>query len=84
MNFIDVALTKEGDSVYTVFGETRSEYPKADQEAKGFFLYWKRGNHGCKPEDLHDEEIFLQSAADSTIKAYVDVVELIGSETTYI
>ena len=36
---------------------------------------------GVRPEDLHDEEIFLQSAADSTIKAYVDVVELMGSET---
>ena len=36
---------------------------------------------GIRPEDLHDEEIFLQNATDSTIKAYVDVVELMGSET---
>jgi multiple sugar transport system ATP-binding protein len=36
---------------------------------------------GIRPEDLHDEEIFLQSATDSTVKAYVDVVELMGSET---
>ena len=36
---------------------------------------------GIRPENLHDEEIFLQSATDSTVKAYVDVVELMGSET---
>jgi multiple sugar transport system ATP-binding protein len=36
---------------------------------------------GIRPEDLHDEEIFLQSAEDTTIKAYVEVVELMGSET---
>ncbi|NLJ67140.1 MAG: sn-glycerol-3-phosphate ABC transporter ATP-binding protein UgpC [Clostridiales bacterium] len=82
MNFIDVALTKEGDSVYAVFGENKIRIPEGKiKKLKDSSYIGKEVIMGVRPEDLHDEEIFLQSAADSTIKAYVDVVELMGSET---
>lgn len=82
MNFIDVTLTKEGDSVYAVFGENKIRVPEGKiKNLKDASYIGKEVIMGIRPEDLHDEEIFLQSAADSTIKAYVDVVELMGSET---
>lgn len=36
---------------------------------------------GIRPEDFHDEEVFIQNAPEATVKAYVEVVELMGSET---
>lgn len=82
MNFIDVTLTKEGDSVYAVFGENKIRIPEGKvKKLKDPSYIGKEVIMGIRPEDLHDEEIFLQSATDSTIKAYVDVVELMGSET---
>ncbi|HZJ57937.1 MAG TPA: sn-glycerol-3-phosphate ABC transporter ATP-binding protein UgpC [Clostridia bacterium] len=82
MNFIDVTLTKEGDAVYAVFGENKIRIPEGKiKKLKDSSYTGQEVTMGVRPEDMHDEEIFLQSAADSTIKAYVDVVELMGSET---
>ena len=36
---------------------------------------------GIRPENLHDEELFLNNAPDTIIDADVEVVELMGSET---
>lgn len=36
---------------------------------------------GVRPEDLHDEPVFIDSARNSTIKATIDVSELTGAET---
>lgn len=82
MNFIDVTLTKEGDSVYAVFGENKIRIPEGKiKKFKDPSYIGQEVTMGIRPEDLHDEEIFLQNSAESTVKAYVDVVELMGSET---
>ena len=82
MNFIDVTLVKEDDGVYAVFGENKIKVPEGKvKKLKDPSYIGKEVIMGIRPEDLHDEEIFLQSAVDSTVKAYVDVVELMGSET---
>ena len=36
---------------------------------------------GIRPECMHDEAVFLESMADSTVDARVEVVEMLGSET---
>ncbi len=36
---------------------------------------------GIRPEDIHDENIFLETYPDSIIKVNVDVAELLGAET---
>ncbi|MBS4537423.1 sn-glycerol-3-phosphate ABC transporter ATP-binding protein UgpC [Clostridium sp. D2Q-11] len=48
----------------------------------------KEGNHfgkpvimGIRPEDIHDEKIFVESSKDSSFEAIVDVTEMMGSET---
>jgi carbohydrate ABC transporter ATP-binding protein, CUT1 family (TC 3.A.1.1.-) len=82
MNFIDVTLVKEGDDVFAVFEGNKVKVPVGKvKKLKDPSYIGKEVIMGIRPEDLHDEEIFIQSAQDSTIKAYVDVVELMGSET---
>ena len=36
---------------------------------------------GMRPEDIHDEKRFLDAYPDATVNAYVEVIELLGSET---
>lgn len=36
---------------------------------------------GIRPEDIHDEPVFIQSSPDTTLHVNVDVVELMGAET---
>lgn len=36
---------------------------------------------GIRPEDIHDEPVFLESAPGSTFNAHIEVSELLGAET---
>ena len=36
---------------------------------------------GIRPENIHDEDVFVQSAPNAVINADVEVTELMGSET---
>jgi multiple sugar transport system ATP-binding protein len=36
---------------------------------------------GIRPEDIHDEPVFIESSPGSLIDAYIDVAELMGAET---
>jgi multiple sugar transport system ATP-binding protein len=36
---------------------------------------------GIRPEDIHDEPVFIESSPGSVINAYIDVAELMGAET---
>lgn len=36
---------------------------------------------GVRPEDIHDEPLFLDSSPDTTITAHIEVAELMGSES---
>ncbi|MCD8511164.1 MAG: sn-glycerol-3-phosphate ABC transporter ATP-binding protein UgpC [Bacillus sp. (in: Bacteria)] len=36
---------------------------------------------GIRPEDIHDEPVFLEASENSTFEAYIDVAELMGAET---
>ena len=72
MNFIPVTLVQEGGDVFAVFEDSRVKIPEGKiKKLKDRFLYRQGSNYGRSSEDLHDEEIFLQSAVDSTVKAYV-------------
>ena len=82
MNFIDAKLIQDGSAVYAVFGDQKVKVP--DGKVKKLIdpsYIGKEVVLGIRPEDMHDEDIFLQSAVDSTVKVYVEVVEQMGSET---
>ena len=82
MNFITVSLVQEASGVFAVFGDSKIRIPEGKiKQLKDPSYVGREVIMGIRPEDLHDEEIFLQSAEDTTIKAYVEVVELMGSET---
>jgi len=36
---------------------------------------------GIRPEDIHDEPLFIESAPESTVRAKIEVAELLGAET---
>ncbi|PLS17565.1 sugar ABC transporter ATP-binding protein [Bacillus sp. M6-12] len=35
---------------------------------------------GIRPEDFHDEPVFIESSSDTVIKAHIEVAELMGAE----
>ncbi len=92
MNFINAKLIKI-DGKYTVeFGseDTKTsrgrkfyvELPssKAENEALENYLD-KEVFLGIRPENIHDEEMFLSNAKTGIIEATVDVTEMMGAET---
>jgi multiple sugar transport system ATP-binding protein len=84
MNFINVTLTQENNAVYAVFEDGESKIKIPEGKIKKFVdpsYIGKEVIMGIRPEDFHDEEIFMQSADETIIKAFVEVVELMGSET---
>jgi len=82
MNFIDVDVVKEGNAVYCVFDNNRLKLP--EHRAKALIdagYVGKQIVFGIRPEDVHDEEIFITQMPDSVIEAKIDVIEMLGSET---
>jgi len=82
MNMFDVKLEKKGEDVWAVFGENAIKVP-AEKVAKFVDAGYigKTVKMGIRPENLHDEALFVDNAPDATFEADVEVVELMGSET---
>ena len=81
MNFIDCMVEKEGKNVELKF----SNYTITLPEARGKKLVdggyvGKTVVLGIRPEDIKDEEMFINSSPDSVISATVRVYELLGAE----
>ncbi len=82
MNFFTVKLEKEGDKVYAKFGSNKIVVPQAKlQKFVSDSYIGKEVYMGVRPENIHDEEAFLNAYPEYTIDVDVDVVELMGSET---
>ena len=81
MNIIEAKAVKEGNTVSLVFGENKI----ALNETKGKAvidagLIDSEVLMGIRPEDVHDEEIFISSSPESIVMANVEVTEMLGSE----
>ena len=81
MNFIDVQVAQSGSDVLLVFGPNSIKVP----EAKAKFLV--EGNYidktivmGVRPEDFHDEEVFINANKDSSFEATIRLYEMLGAE----
>ncbi len=82
MNFFKAQLVKEGDKIYSVFGNNKILVPES--RAKRIIDDYYIGREvvmGVRPEDIHDEEIFISSNPDTVINAEIDVIEKLGNET---
>lgn len=81
MNFIDATIVKKGSDVFASFGPHNVKIPegKAKKVIDGGYE-GKSVMIGIRPEDIHDEEMFLSSSPDSIVEATVNVYELLGAE----
>jgi multiple sugar transport system ATP-binding protein len=82
MNLVDSKVVEESGSVYLEMGPV---YKVKLSESKGKKLVdngyvGKTVVAGIRPEDIHDEELFLASSPDSVIEAVIKVYELLGAE----
>ncbi|MFC4619054.1 ABC transporter ATP-binding protein [Camelliibacillus cellulosilyticus] len=78
MNFLNVKL-EDGQ---VVIGDVKLNVPEGKMKTL------RDGNYvnkeiimGIRPEDMHDEPIFIESTKDTSFEATIDVSELMGAET---
>lgn len=81
MNFIDAVVKKVDGGVAVDFGKYSIKLPESKSKAiiDGGYV-GKEVIIGIRPEDVHDEDIFLTASPDSVVEASVDVTELLGAE----
>ena len=82
MNLMEAEVKKNGNDVVLSFGEY--EIKLLDAKAKavedGGYI-GKQVVMGIRPEDLHDEELFISNATPgSVVDADVEITELLGAE----
>ncbi len=81
MNTIDAEVEKVGSDVILNFGGNTIKLPeaKAKKLVDGGYI-GKTVVLGIRPEDVHDEEMFISQSPDSVIEATIRVYELLGAE----
>lgn len=81
MNFIESKVVKSGSDVSLEFGSHSIKVPelKAKKLIEGGYEN-KTVMFGVRPEDIHDEEVFMNSSPDSIIEATIKVYEMLGAE----
>ena len=81
MNLLDAKVTKDGSDVKLTFGEHTIKVPegKAKRLIDGGYVD-KTVVFGIRPEDVHDEQSFIEASRDSIIDTTVKVYELLGAE----
>lgn len=81
MNFIDAEVVKDGEDVRLKFGKQSIKVP-ADQEkaiVEGGYV-GKTVVIGIRPEDIHDQEAFIESSKDSEFETTIIQYEMLGAE----
>jgi multiple sugar transport system ATP-binding protein len=82
MNMVDVTVSDEGGVTYLTFGKNRIALPENKGRKPEVLAYaGKEVIMGIRPENIHDEDMYLSQFPDSLVNADVEVVELMGAET---
>ena len=87
MNFFkNSTLTQEGGKVYVNFiGGNKIVLPKSVvAKIKNLDEYLnteKPVTLGVRPEDIHEDDLFISNSPDTIVKAKIDVIEKLGAET---
>ena len=87
MNFFkDSVLTSSKGKVYVEFtGGNKILLPKSvAARIKNIHEYLDTGKKitlGVRPEDIHQDQLFIASSPDTVIKARIEVIEKLGAET---
>ena len=81
MNFVDAKCKVVGNKVYLVAGPSEIELPPA--KAKKLIDGGYEGKTvvlGIRPEDVHDEQMFIEASPNTVIEAKIRVYEMLGAE----
>ena len=81
MNFIDAQVVKVGSDVVLTFGNNAIKVSEA--RGKALIENGYEGKTivlGIRPEDIHDEQIFLSQSPDTIVDAEIKVYEMLGAE----
>ena len=87
MNFFKNAhLVSEGDKVYVSFvGGNKILLPKTVvariKNLNEYLNTDKDVTLGVRPEDIHQDQMFLSASPDTIVKARIEVIEKLGAET---
>lgn len=82
MNFQEVLIEKCNEEVYLKFGKCKIELPVSlAREIENLDYLGKNVIMGIRPENIHNEPVFLESLKGNIVDAKVEVTELLGSET---
>ena len=87
MNFFkESTLTSEKGKVYVNFiGGNKILLPKSVvARIKNIDEYLDTGKHvtlGVRPEDIHQDQLFISNSPDTVIKVRIEVIEKLGAET---
>jgi multiple sugar transport system ATP-binding protein len=81
MNMIEATVLKKGADMFVTFGSNTLKVPenKAKKLIDGKYD-GKAVMIGIRPEDIHDEEMFISNSPESVLDATVRVYELLGAE----
>jgi multiple sugar transport system ATP-binding protein len=81
MNLIDVTAIQEGNTVYLQLGDFKVKLndEKGKKLIDGDYI-GKEVVMGFRPEDIHDEEVFIANSPDTVITTTVDLTEFLGAE----
>ena len=85
MNFFDAKLVGEGGKVYAEFENTKIELVQETVDRIiGLDEYLNTGKAmvmGVRPEDIHDDEAYVNENQTKAVEVIVDQLERLGSET---
>ena len=82
MNFLDASLVKKGEDICLEFEGKSLRLGKEKAAALDSSGYvGKEVVMGIRPEHLHDEDYFIESAGGNTAEFEVTLTELVGAET---
>jgi len=81
MNFIDAKVTKVNSDIMLELSGNSIKVPEAKAKAltEGGYVD-KMVILGIRPEDIHDEEVYVNNSPDSMIEATIRLYELLGAE----
>ena len=81
MNFLTGKLVKHDNDLYATLGTTEVKLPAEKSNNPDLKEYiGQEVIFGIRPEAIHDEPMYLQTMAETTMQVDVDVTELMGAE----
>ncbi|MCX7715343.1 MAG: sn-glycerol-3-phosphate ABC transporter ATP-binding protein UgpC [Clostridia bacterium] len=82
MNFVNAVVSQKSDGVYLEFNNQEIKLPEGKASKPELQAYiGKEVIMGIRPEDIHDEETFVNSRPECVVDAYVEISEMMGAET---